>query len=115
MSENTNQEPAAQEPAADVSEEYLAAGRQAIRTKSTAFDGEIVDLIRAARADLALGDIRPERIMDEEDPLIKRAIMSYIKAEFGLDNEDADRYRAAYERLKVSLNMSSGYVGGGEV
>ena len=30
MSENTNQEPAAQEPAADVSEEYLAAGRQAI-------------------------------------------------------------------------------------
>lgn len=79
MSENTNQEPAAQETAADVSEEYLAAGRQAIRTKSTAFDGEIVDLIRAARADLALGDIRPERIMDEEDPLIKRAIMSYIK------------------------------------
>lgn len=41
--------------------------------------------------------------------------MSYIKAEFGLDNEDADKYRAAYERLKVSLNMSSGYVGGGEV
>ena len=115
MSESTGRGPVAREPAADVSEEYLAAGRQAIRTKSTAFDGEIVDLIRAARADLALGDIRPERIMDEEDPLIKRAIMSYIKAEFGLDNEDADKYRAAYERLKVSLNMSSGYVGGGEV
>lgn len=126
MSESTNQEPAVQEPiapdpaepepaAADVSEEYLAAGRLSIRTKSKAFDGEIVDLIRAARKDLALGGVLPERTKDEADPLIKRAIMNYLKAEFGLDNEDADKYRAAYERLKVSLAMSSDYVGGGEV
>ena len=49
MSENTNQGPAAQEPAPDVSEEYLAAFRLYVRLTSTAFDGEIVDLIRAAR------------------------------------------------------------------
>lgn len=115
MSESTNQEPAVQEPAADISEEYLAAGRLSIRTKSTAFDGEIVDLIRAAREDLALGGVLPERARDEADPLIKRAIMNYLKAEFGLDNDDADKYRAAYERLKVSLAMSSDYVGSGEV
>lgn len=101
--------------AADVSEEYLAAGRLSIRTKSKAFDPEIVDLIRAAREDLALGGVLPERARDEADPLIKRAIMNYLKAEFGLDNEDADKYRAAYERLKVSLALSSDYVGGGEV
>ena len=59
MSESTGRSPAAREPAADVSEEYLAAGRQAVRTKSTAFDGEIVDLIRAAREDLALGGVLP--------------------------------------------------------
>ena len=116
MSESTNQEPAVQEPAAaDVSEEYLAAGRLSIRTKSTAFDGEIADLIRAAREDLALGGVLPERARDEADPLIKRAIMTYIKAEFGLDNDDADRYRAAYDRLKVALAMASDYVVGGEV
>lgn len=116
MSESTNQEPAVQEPAAaDISEEYLAAGRLSIRTKSKAFDGEIADVIRAARKDLALGGVLPERTQDEADPLIKRAIMNYLKAEFGLDNEDADKYRAAYERLKVSLAMSSDYVGGGEV
>lgn len=116
MSEITNQEPAAQEPtAADISEEYLAAGRLAVRTKSTAFDGEIVDLIRAARGDLTLGGILPERAQDEADPLIKRAVMTYLKAEFGLDNEDADKYRAAYVGLKTSLAMSSDYVGGGEV
>ena len=116
MSESANQEPAVQKPAAaDVSEEYLAAGRLSIRTKSTAFDSEIVDLIRAAREDLALGGVLPERARDEADPLIKRAGMNYIKAEFGLDNDDADKYRAVYERLKVSLALSSDYVGGGEV
>ena len=86
--------------------------RQAVRTKSTAFDGEIADLIRAARVDLALGGVLPERAQDEADPLIKRAVMNYIKAEFGLDNEDAEKFRAVYERLKVSLTMSSDYVGG---
>ena len=131
MSESTNREPAVQEPiepepaapdpveqeptAADISEEYLAAGRQAIRTKSKAFDGEIVDLIRAVRKDLENGGILPERAKDEADPLIKRAVMTYIKAEFGLDNEDVDKYRAAYKSLKVSLAMSSDYIGGGGV
>ena len=135
MSESTNREPDGLEPiqpepvtpdpaepdpveeepaAADVSEEYLAAGRLSIRTKSKAFDPEIVDLIRAAREDLALGGVLPERARDEADPLIKRAVMTYIKAEFGLDNEDVDKYRAAYDRLKVSLAMASDYVGGGE-
>lgn len=131
MSESTNQEPAVQEPIqpepvtpdpvelepaeADVSEEYLAAGRLSIRTKSKAFDPEIVDLIHAAREDLALGGVLPERTRDEADLLIKRAVMTYIKAEFGLDNEDVDKYRAAYDRLKVSLALSSDYIGGGEV
>ena len=131
MSESTNREPDGLEPiepepvtpdpvepepaAADVSEEYLAAGRLAIRTKSKAFDPELVDLIRAAREDLALGGVLPERARDEADPLIKRAVMTYIKAEFGLDNEDVDKYRAAYKGLKVSLALSSDYIGGGEV
>ncbi len=131
MSESTNQEPAVQEPiepgtttpgpvepepaAADVSAEYIAAGRLAVRTKSAAFDEEIVDLIRAARKDLTLGGVLPERAQDEADPLIKRAVMTYIKAEFGLDNEDVDKYRAAYKSLKVSLALSSDYIGGGEV
>lgn len=114
MSENTNQGPA-QDAAVGISEEYLAAGRLSIRTKSTAFDGEIADMIRAAREDLILAGVFPERAWNEADPLIKRAIMNYLKAEFGLDNEDSDKYRAVYERLKVSLAMSSEYVGGGEV
>ena len=115
MSESMNQEPAVQEQTPDVSEEYLAAFRKALRLTSKDLDEEIADLIRAAREDLAIGGVLLERARDEEDPLIKRAITSYIKAEFGLDNDDADKYRAAYDRLKVSLAMASDYVGGREV
>ena len=98
-----------------MSEEYLAAFRQLLRIASADFDGEITDLIRAAREDLVLGGVLPERTRDEADPLIKRAVASYVKAEFGLDNDDADKYRAAYERLKVSLALASDYVGDREV
>ena len=114
MSGSTNRGPAVPEPAPEVSEAYLAAFRQALRITSDAFDGEIVDLIRAAREDLALGGVLPGRARDEADPLIKRALVSYVRAEFGLDNEDAGQYRAAYDRLKVSLVMASDYIRGGE-
>lgn len=111
MSESANQESAAQGPvSADVSAEYLAAFRQALRITAEDFDGEITDLIRAAREDLGLGGVLPERAADETDPLVKRAVMSYVKAEFGLDNEDADKYRAAYDRLKVALALASDYI-----
>ena len=100
----------------DISEEYLSAFRRYVRITSTAHDGEIVDLIRAAREDLiSFGGILPERARDEGDPLVKRAVAAYVKSEFGLDNEDAELYRAAYDRLKVSLALASSYIGGREV
>ena len=92
--------------------EYLAAFRQALRITAEDFDGEITDLIRAARRELTLGGVLSRRAADEADPLVKRAVMSYVKAEFGLDNEDADKYRAAYGRLKVALAMATDYLGG---
>lgn len=95
---------------AEISPDYLAAFRQALRIASEDFDGEIADLVRAARRDLVLGGVLPQRAADETDPLVKRAAMSYVKAEFGLDNEDADSYRAAYTRLKTALALASDYV-----
>lgn len=100
---------------ADISEDYLAVFRQCLRIASEDFDGEIIGLIRAAREELLLAGIHPERVQDEIDPLILRAIISYVKAEFGLDNEDADKYRAAYGRLKISLALASDYTRGEEV
>lgn len=97
-----------------ISESYLADFRGYLRITSKDFDGEIKDLINAARGDLVLGGVLPERVQDETDSLVKRAISNYVKAEFGLDNPDADRYRAAYASQKAALALASPYVEPGE-
>lgn len=94
----------------DISERYILSFRAALRISHQKFDDEISDLIAAARADLHdLGGIKAEKVNDEDDPLIKRAIMAYVKADFGLDNNDAERYRESYEMLKRHLMLSDEY------
>lgn len=92
-----------------ISERYVASFRDAVRVNNTRFDDEIKDLISSARADLCLEGVLSKKVCDEKDPLIKRAISAYIKAEFGLDNADAPKYRESYEMLKRKLTLSSEY------
>ena len=92
-----------------VSEEYLADFRGYLRITTDKLDGEIRDLILAARRDLVRVGVSTERAQDETDPLIKRAISTYVKAEFGLDNEDADAYRASYQMQRAELSLASAY------
>lgn len=81
----------------------------ALRISGTAYDQEVTDLINAAIADLRLvGVIVPEERGSPAtvgDPLIERAIVLYAKAEFGY-NDNAERYRAAYDYLKCALSLS---------
>lgn len=35
---------------------------------------------------------------------------TYVKAEFGLDNEDADRLRASYKEQRNGLSLSDSYI-----
>ncbi len=93
-----------------VGDEYLASVRHSVRLSSTAHDGELTDLINAARADLVLGGVLEEKANDESDPLIKKAVTTYVKAEFGLDNEDADRLRASYREQRNGLTLSNSYI-----
>lgn len=92
-----------------ISERYITHFRNAVRIKHKKFDEEISDLIGAARADLLLGGITADKVCDENDYLIKRAITAYVKAEFGLDNADASKYRESYETLKRHLMLSTEY------
>lgn len=88
--------------------------RQYLRITHESFDGEIADLINAARTDLLDDGILPAKVNDPDDALIKRAIVSYVKAEFGIDNPDADKYRTVYQSLKTHLMLSVDYVGADE-
>lgn len=84
--------------------------KDALRESGKDPDNEVSDLIEAAKADLQLSGVRQEKIIDT-DPLIKRAVINYCKAQFGYDNPEADRFQKAYDMLKQHLTLSAEYTG----
>jgi uncharacterized phage protein (predicted DNA packaging) len=81
-----------------------------ISTSVTAYDTEITDLINAAKSDLELsGVVYGSTINIDSDPLFKRAIITYCKANFGYNNPDADRLQKAYDLLKHHLTLTIEY------
>lgn len=83
----------------------------ALRISNIAYDGEIQDLINAAKADMALVGILSTSMLDS-DILVKRAITCYVKANFGLNNPDAEKLQASYESIRNHLSMNADHNGG---
>lgn len=82
----------------------------ALRITNPRFDGEIKTLIEACKIDLRIAGVTA---LDEEDPVIKRAIILYAKANFGYDNSDSEKFQKSYDLLKCSLSLAGDYNGGG--
>ena len=80
--------------------------KSSVRIINNKFDVELLDLIEAAKTDLLIAGVTKN---DEDDPLIKRAIILYCKANFGLDNKDSEKYQNSYENLKEKLSLSGDY------
>ena len=79
----------------------------ALRVTNTVFDDEIQDIIDACILDLSTTGVKK---LDNQDALIIRAVITYAKAYFGLDNKDADRYLKSYEMIKTHLSLSNDYI-----
>lgn len=76
-----------------------------ITSDDEALDGELTDLIEAAKADLGIaGVIVPSRF----DALILKAVITYCKMSFGLP-EDYDRLKRSYDEQKAQLSNATGY------
>ena len=86
--------------------------KTALRISDDEFDGEVMDLIDAARNDLIISGVSAKKANDDLDPLIKRAVTTYAKAHFGWNNPDAERLTDAYVMLKQHLSLCSEYKGG---
>ena len=87
--------------------DILTAAKTALRITTDAFDGEIKDLIDAARFDLQVTDIINS---NPNDPLVRRAVITYVRLHFG-QPDDYDRLKASYDEQKAQLSMCSGYTG----
>lgn len=70
---------------------------------------ELEGLIEAARYDLMITGVSPLMAIQDDDPLIKRAIILYTKAHFGYDNKDAERLNHTYLLLRDKLSMDIDY------
>jgi uncharacterized phage protein (predicted DNA packaging) len=82
-----------------------------ISPANKAFDDEIKELIESARHELMLSGISPEKANAQEkvDPLVRRAITTYAKANFGFDNPDSEKLRQSFESLKNHMSLSGDY------
>lgn len=83
----------------------------ALRVSHDVLDGEINDLIDAARHDLMLSGVSILKAADDTDPLIKRAIITYTKANFISDETAAERFLKSYGMLKNHLSLAGDYIG----
>ena len=81
-----------------------------LRLHTDAFNDEIKDLIEAAASDL----VNRQAIQSEQiaalpiDPLIKRAILTYVRAFFGTP-ENPELLKADYDEQKATLMTTTGY------
>ena len=77
----------------------------ALRITTDAFDGELNDLIEAAKSAMGIaGVIVPESL----DAIVTRAIITYCKMSFGLP-EDYDQLKRSYDEQKAQLSNATGY------
>lgn len=76
----------------------------ALRISTSAFDNELNLLIESAKQDIGLANVNS----DKTDSIIKRAIITYCKMNFG-EPSDYDRLKASYDEQKMQLGMSTSY------
>lgn len=93
---------------ADEKTDIVAACRAALRIPDdcTAFDEEITDLVSAARSALRAGGVDPG-VSNGDDPSVRVAVKVYVKANFGMDNPDAERLMRSFVDMQTRMAGSS--------
>lgn len=66
---------------------------------------ELSDLVDAALADLKQAGVSN---LDTQDPLIRRAVITYCRANFW-PTGDYDKLKASYDEQKAQLRMTTNY------
>lgn len=82
----------------------------ALRIKTDAFDYELNDLIESAKLDLGIAGVV---IPEELDAIVRTAIITYCKLNFGIP-DDAERLTKSYWEQKAQLTTATGYTNWGD-
>lgn len=86
--------------------------KMALRITTDAFDDELQQLIDSALIDIGFGGAMSEVLTENGDSIVKQAVITYCKMNFGLP-EDYDRLKRSYDEQKAQLGMATGYTNWG--
>lgn len=85
--------------------------KHALRISASAYDSELTSLIMAGAADLSVAGIYTRgNALNISDPLITRAIITYVRLNFG-SPDDYDRLKRSYDEQKAQLITTVMYGG----
>jgi hypothetical protein len=85
--------------------------KKALRMVTDAYDDELNDLIESALADLGVAGVSN---MNTYDPLVRKAVITYVRCNFG-EPDEYDRLKASYDEQKAQLSMHTGHTNWGGV
>ena len=91
----------------------LAKAKLTLRITTDAFDPEISDIIEAGYYDLTTRGVIIEETEGTISPLVLRAIMTYVRLNFG-EPENPERLRESYAEQRGQLMSTNGYTNWGE-
>jgi len=83
--------------------------KQALRITGSEHNGEIEDLIAAAKAEFVRVGLDPKKVEAASEPLIKLAIINYCRAQFDWDHPNIDRLQRTIQQLQANLSLSGDY------
>lgn len=84
----------------------LAKETLGIVATATAKDNTLEMLIQAGVSDMQRGGV----VVDTDNTLVQNALMTYVKANFGIANpQDKQRFLEAYQLYLAELSLSNGY------
>lgn len=89
----------------EITEEFVAEIKRAVRVTSGLADEEIKNLASACVAEMQIAGVY---ITDLQDPLGKQAITLYCKAHYGYD-EKTEAFREAFQGLRDAMALSGDY------
>lgn len=85
--------------------------KNALRISASAYDSELISLIMAGAADLSIAGITVRgNALNLTDPLLIRAIITYVRLNFGTP-DDYDRLKRSYDEQKAQLVTTVKYGG----
>ncbi len=87
--------------------------KKALRISTDAFDDELQHLVDSALTDIGFGGAMSEVLTEDGDPIVKQAVITYCKMNFGLP-EDYDRLKRSYDEQKAQLGTATGFTNWGE-